>query len=79
MKLVAIAGALREGSLNKRLLRLAPERGDRWQVLGDLDLDRLGDREAAARCYRRALALEPAADARRQLESRLRRAEDRQR
>ncbi len=42
----------------ERLAELVPGNADLWTMLGRLYLERLGDRAAAERCLRRALALE---------------------
>jgi len=43
--------------LYERLLRVAPERGEVWQALGSIYLERLQRRDAALRCFRQALSL----------------------
>src|SRR5262249_40725037 len=44
--------------LYEQLLRLPPSRIDGWKVLGTIYLEKLADRPAALRCFRRALLLE---------------------
>jgi tetratricopeptide (TPR) repeat protein len=45
--------------LYEQLLRIAPNRSDLWKTEGAIYLYELEDRDAALRCFRRALLLEP--------------------
>ncbi len=54
--------------LYEQLLRIAPNRGDLWKTEGAIYLYELEDRDAALRCFRRALLLETDAGEKAKLE-----------